>query len=379
MPITKPPVLPAWADTAVPTTDIVQPTNPEISAGWLSTTTPPSRQRFNWILNFCANAVRYFSRRGVADWDAAETYMNRDIVRGDDGLLYRSLQDNNANRTPSVSPTWWAGLQTQTRPAGDNSAFVATTAFVQAEISLKANTTGNYPGLTVGNATAAASAAVASSAGTVPWTGVTGKPTTVAGYGITDAITTANIGSQSVAFATTAERARPRRGDNVNIDFHWSGQGGQPNWLLGSNDGVNFYVWNPANFSVNYATNAALAPTQAPGTSDTRIATTQFANPAQSHAINGYVKLPGGIIMQWGSVNFGNLLAGSYAHQGFVAFPVAFPSAVFQIVFGKTGNGTSALAGGRFITTSSFQIYMEEWAGAAQGGDNTATWFAIGV
>jgi hypothetical protein len=40
--------------------------------------------------------------------------------------------------------------------------------------------------------------------GSVPWTGITGKPTTVAGYGITDAITTANIGSQSVASAVTA-------------------------------------------------------------------------------------------------------------------------------------------------------------------------------
>lgn len=36
-------------------------------------------------------------------------------------------------------------------------------------------------------------------AGAAPWTGISGKPTTVVGYGITDAITTANIGSQTVA------------------------------------------------------------------------------------------------------------------------------------------------------------------------------------
>jgi hypothetical protein len=35
--------------------------------------------------------------------------------------------------------------------------------------------------------------------------------------------------------------------------FHWSGQGGQPSWLWGSNDGVNNYVYNPSNFSVSYA------------------------------------------------------------------------------------------------------------------------------
>lgn len=39
------------------------------------------------------------------------------------------------------------------------------------------------------------------------WTKISGTPTTVSGYGITDAITTANIGSQSVAYATSAGNA----------------------------------------------------------------------------------------------------------------------------------------------------------------------------
>jgi hypothetical protein len=43
------------------------------------------------------------------------------------------------------------------------------------------------------------------------------------------------------------------------MTFNWSGQGGQPNWLWGSNDGSNIYVWNPSNFSVNYATSAGSA------------------------------------------------------------------------------------------------------------------------
>lgn len=41
--------------------------------------------------------------------------------------------------------------------------------------------------------------------------------------------------------------------------FNWSGQGGQPSWLWGSNDGSNYYVWNPSNFSVNYANSAGYA------------------------------------------------------------------------------------------------------------------------
>lgn len=39
----------------------------------------------------------------------------------------------------------------------------------------------------------------------------------------------------------------------------WSGQNGQPGWLWGSNDGVNMFVWDPANFSVNYARYSSFA------------------------------------------------------------------------------------------------------------------------
>jgi hypothetical protein len=38
--------------------------------------------------------------------------------------------------------------------------------------------------------------------------------------------------------------------------FHWSGQGGQPTWLWGGNAESDMYVYNPGNFSVNYATTA---------------------------------------------------------------------------------------------------------------------------
>lgn len=41
--------------------------------------------------------------------------------------------------------------------------------------------------------------------------------------------------------------------------WNWSGQGGQPNWLWGGTDGTNMYVYNPANFSVNYANSSNYA------------------------------------------------------------------------------------------------------------------------
>ncbi|UVV67065.1 hypothetical protein [Brucella anthropi] len=50
-----------------------------------------------------------------------------------------------------------------------------------------------------------------------------------------------------------AGRAYPRRSDGAAINFAWSGQGGQPTWLWGGSDGTNMYVYDPRNFSVNYA------------------------------------------------------------------------------------------------------------------------------
>lgn len=103
MAITKPPVLPSWAESG----DKVTPSNAEIQVGWPLSSIPPSRQRFNWLLNFLANGIRYFSRRGLPDYDAAETYMTGDRIIGDDGKTYRSLIDNNTAQTPSTSPTKW--------------------------------------------------------------------------------------------------------------------------------------------------------------------------------------------------------------------------------------------------------------------------------
>jgi microcystin-dependent protein len=135
MAITKPPVLPAWADAG----DKVQPSNAELSVGWPVSSTPPSRQRFNWVLNYVANAVRYFSRRGLVDYDAAETYMTGDRIIGDDGKTYRSLIDNNTAQTPSTSPTKWErwgfsqsdlGANSQTQPYTAFTTTGATGAFV---------------------------------------------------------------------------------------------------------------------------------------------------------------------------------------------------------------------------------------------------------
>ncbi|MGV1751547.1 hypothetical protein [Agrobacterium sp. CG674] len=39
-------------------------------------------------------------------------------------------------------------------------------------------------------------------------------------------------------------------GSNRGMTFNWNGQGGQPDWLWGGNDGTSMYVYSPNNFSV---------------------------------------------------------------------------------------------------------------------------------
>lgn len=42
----------------------------------------------------------------------------------------------------------------------------------------------------------------------------------------------------------------------TSMTFHWSGQSGQPTWLWGGSSASDMYVYNPSNFSVNYATSS---------------------------------------------------------------------------------------------------------------------------
>ena len=74
-------------------------------------------------------------------------------------------------------------------------------------------------------------------------------------------IDSSNIGSQSVNYANSAGNADTVDGEHASAFsykswWHWSGQSGQPSWIWGGNSEDNYYVYNPSNFSVKYATSA---------------------------------------------------------------------------------------------------------------------------
>lgn len=77
--------------------------------------------------------------------------------------------------------------------------------------------------------------------------------------------------ASSATLAAKASTLSAGGGNGTAMTFNWAGQGGQPSWLWGGNDGANMFVYNPSNFSVNYANSAGSASTATTATNSTQL------------------------------------------------------------------------------------------------------------
>lgn len=234
----KPAVRNAWGQTASGS-DLVDPGNTYASAGWQIGNKPP-RQYFNWVLNYNMAGIRYLCQQGISSWDAVEAYPTNGITLASNGGLYRSVVPNNQGTDPASVTIGSGGARwdlplVADAPAGDSSGRIASTSFVFH----------NY--IAQGSGFSALSGQIQASQVPVgaitQWQG----SLSISGTQITGSVNQANH-----VFNTSGQYAT----------FNWSGQSGQPTWLWGSNDGLNYYIWNPANFSVaNATTVSGLSPT----------------------------------------------------------------------------------------------------------------------
>lgn len=342
MAITKPTVLPSWAEAG----DKVQPSNAEIQVGWPLSSIPPSRQRFNWLLNFLANGIRYFSRRGLPDYDAAETYMTGDRIIGDDGKTYRSLIDNNIGQTPSAQPTKWErwgftfsefAASVTTPPQFDNDTSLATTAFVQRAI-------GGF-GQSFGYGTA----------------GQTIAPNRVN--------STINLFGTCSSIVLPLASACPVGSviffSGFSLDCAITRQGTDVIWANGTNTSLTSLTVKDGGSLM--LVNKGAGQWFASGTP-----VLKYANEFQaSLAANGYQKLPSGLILQWGAA------ATNASGTAVVSFPVAFPSAVLSAgVVATNGGGVGTLAAA--VQSTSLGVSgMSLWYQTETSGV-TLYWYAIG-
>ena len=74
------------------------------------------------------------------------------------------------------------------------------------------------------------------------------------------------------------------------MTMNWVGEGGQPSWLWGGADGENMYVYNPSNFSVNYANSAgSVAWTNVSGRPSSMPANGGNSSTVNGHTVNSDV------------------------------------------------------------------------------------------
>lgn len=104
----------------------------------------------------------------------------------------------------------------------------------------------------------------------------------------------------------------------------------------------------------------------------TPLGSSNFTGSNQSLSTNGYQKLPGGLIIQWGRYN--NTSAG----QPVVSFPISFPTACFNIQstieFGTAGSSLNA--GSIYVVSKSTSSVT--FNDANYGANYFINWVAIG-
>ncbi len=136
-------------------------------------------------------------------------------------------------------------------------------------------------------------------------------------------------------------------------------------------------VYNGTKFVNKTISNVATQAEVDAGVEDTKIVTskklkTMFVNGLNT-ATNGYQKLPGGLIIQWGASTF----RGTTGQSGeLITLPIAFPNAFFRITGTDGGYGANAI-GITIISQSQFRC----WGRVAASGafsDTGFHWIAIG-
>jgi hypothetical protein len=158
-----------------------------------------------------------------------------------------------------------------------------------------------------------------------------GDMTTLSGADIASIIGANTItNATNATLATKASTLSQSGGTGAAMTFNWSGVSGQPNWLWGSNDGTNIYVWNPSNFNVNYATSAGSATSATTAGSLTSMAITQFTGTvAVANGGTGATSFPAGQIL------YGNGTGAIQSSSGLI----------WSSASGNLGIGTTASGG----------------------------------
>lgn len=174
--------------------------------------------------------------------------------------------------------------------------------------------------------------------------------------------------TQSDSFSTHAGTGHHMHDDAKAVPTAWSGKD------------ANSVIWSLMQLLVDAGVSPASFDADDPATYNRvsqavqilgGVRLSQFTGANQSLAAPGYQKLPGGLIVQWGTVGIGS--GPSTINQAF-SFPIAFTSAVFSI----TGNGDQGANGGWMPFVVMFNSVTLTGANAMCDTANPGQGFAAG-
>lgn len=334
MALIKPPVLPPWAEAG----DKIQPTNAELQAGWPLSNTPPSRQRMNWVKNYLMNGVRYLTRRGISDYDAAETYMIGDRTLAANGKTYRCKVDNTTNKEPSANAAeWeiWGFSKSDLSAAGlfitpaqfDSSTKAATTEFVQRAL-------GNYAG----------------------YVNIAANNTPV---NVSDAGKLHNISSAAVTTTLPALAGVP-----VGAAFSFKNTGGANNNVIYANGADVILTSNSSVSAVSLQNGLDLTVIKI-----SAAAWMAFGSAVDKYlphwsfgsAASGYQKFPSGLILQWGATG---VKGGSTTSS--IPLPIAFPNSNLAVFLTPTTAGSNGQQNSKVTSPSSTGFSYVNYSSTAE-------------
>lgn len=143
-------------------------------------------------------------------------------------------------------------------------------------------------------------------------------------------------------------------------------------YLDNNSDGIWTRVWSPSQWStwkeVYHSGNIAKLISYANLYHSGNLADA-FKGANQSLSVNGYQKLPGGLIIQWGRI----AMEANESTKGTITFPIAFPAACLQVITTVESNDTDANdAFEAFVITGSLTTTTAQ----VRFGSNRGSWSA---
>lgn len=349
---------------------------------------PPYGADTNGILNWLSQICQWSNAGGVYPYNAAFStaiggYPKGALIQKASGVGYWVSSSDNNTTDPDTGGAGWVGFDPSTLQAGSYTSAVDSGSLNALAVTLTPAPTALSAGMQV---TTMNVVATNTGAATLNLNGLGAKPIVLpsgaalsggeiyAGSAATFVYTGASwmlqtrqpaTGVPSMTFAQVAALT--------------SNQGP----IICSDEGGAVYVWTgsayaPLMGSTTYAGSVKLATTaQAQSMTDTTAALTAsnladaFKGSAQSLTSNGYQKLPGGLIIQWGSVNA--VPSGSGSN---ITFPIAFPNTILNAsatVNNTGGNSGASAAGVGALTKSSMTVFNNGNTGAT-----AVSWIALG-